>query len=300
MTKASEFSASTWYIATALYETNSTELYKDAILNDNFAANAIVVDSVQIGARLSNNNYIGADIAEFIFYNSDINTAQQTIVHNYLGAKYGIDITTSDLYAYESAHEHDVAGIGRDDASNMHIRAFSSNIIGIGDPSSFDDGDFLLFGHDSVNYTNWTSSELPGSDTNLLRIAREWRFDKTNDVGTVTVFLDTTILPSKSDSFSSYVVWVDGDGDFSSGSTEYSLTFDTNEGLFLVRNVTINDGDFITAGIVRPLVQFKVDSSAVNEPVGTVSILLELNTPSTSDITVDYSITGGTATGSGT
>ncbi|GAG83461.1 unnamed protein product, partial [marine sediment metagenome] len=177
----SEFSTSTWYSGTVIYGTNSTELYQDGILSDNIGTNTVVMDSLQIGARLTNNNYMQGDIAELIYYNYDLNDAERIIVENYLGAKYGIDITTADRYAYESNHGHDVSGIGRIDASNQHTNAQSAGIIAAGNATSLEDSDYILFGHDSVDYSSWTTTEAPNGGTNTQRIAREWRFDGNSD-----------------------------------------------------------------------------------------------------------------------
>ncbi|GAH01427.1 unnamed protein product, partial [marine sediment metagenome] len=143
--KASEFNVGTWYIGTALYGTGSTKLYQDGDSIHYFAGNTVTIDSFQIGARLSGNNYYGGDIAEIIFYNYDLNDAERIIVDNYLAAKYDHTIT-NDKYAYEATHSYDVAGIGREDASNVHTTAMSAKMLKISNASDLSDGDYLLIG----------------------------------------------------------------------------------------------------------------------------------------------------------
>lgn len=83
---------------------------------------------------------------------------------------------SNDLYLFEVEYPNDVAGIGYDDASNLHAHAESANILGVLNPSSLDQaGDYLLFGHDGQSLT-WETTELPGNDINLRKLNREWRF----------------------------------------------------------------------------------------------------------------------------
>ncbi|GAI36350.1 unnamed protein product, partial [marine sediment metagenome] len=64
--KGSEFNTGTWYIGTAVFGTGSTKLFQNTDSIHYIASNTITIDSFQIGARLSNNEYFGGDIAEMI------------------------------------------------------------------------------------------------------------------------------------------------------------------------------------------------------------------------------------------
>ncbi|MFC2086962.1 Calx-beta domain-containing protein [Bacteroidota bacterium] len=297
LSKPTEFYNDTFYLANAVYGTGSTELYKNGTLNDNIASNSVVIDSLQIGARLSNNDYFGGDIAEFIFYNYDLNDAERIIVNNYLSSKYDLSIA-NDKYSFDSMYGNDVAGIGREDASNIHAAAFSSNLLKVSNSSSLSDGDYLLFGHDNNSYNSWSSTDVPQNETYARRINREWRFDKTNDIGTVLISIDTTNLADKPSGYTQYAIWVDDDGVFANGADLYTTSLES--GLYVTTNVTLNDSDYVTIGTYRPVIEFASTTSSSNEGDGSDTITVNLNLPVKFDVTIDYTVTGGSATGSGT
>ncbi|MCK4465768.1 MAG: HYR domain-containing protein, partial [Bacteroidales bacterium] len=246
------------------------------------------------GVLFSSTRYLDGDMAEIIVYNTDLNEAQRIIVENYLAAKYNLTVTT-DLYAYEGFHGSDVAGIGQVDASNRHTAAQSAKIFKVNNANDLGNAEYLLFGHDNLPYNTWLSSEVPGSL--IRRIQREWRIDKTEDVGAMTVALDTSLLNNKPAGYEKYVLLVDADGDFSIGADQYPLSLNNDE--YVAYNISFNDGDFVTFGVIRTEVQFSLSTSNSLENVTPVAIDVELNYPIDEDFTVDYSITGGTATGGG-
>ena len=238
------------------------------------------------------------DIAEYIIYTSAINSAQRTIIENYLAAKYGITIS-NDQYAYQANNSYEVAGIGQVDASNAHSIAESGNLLKIGSPSGMGDNEFLLFGHDNGDISAWSASEVPGSSADIQRITREWRLDETGDVGTISIGLDITDLPSLPTGYNQLVVLLDADGDFTSGSTTHELvSLGGNE--YEVSGVDITDGDYLAFAVQRSIIQFNTTTSSEFEPNGPALVAVDLNLALSSDVTVDYTITGGTATGSGT
>ncbi len=238
------------------------------------------------------NQFFDGNIAEAIFYNTNLNAAQRIILENYLGTKYGISVPV-DHFVYDGSHGNDLAGIGRVDASNEHNAATSAGLFEISSPGSLEDDDWLLFGHDAASITTWTSSETPGDS--IKRITREWRLDKTNDVGTVTISLDTASLPAKPTGYSKYVVWVDADGNFSEGTTQYVMT--KNGNLYEVTGVSIADGDYVTFGVLRPVIQFVTISASGSEATTPVSVQVALNYKVAADVDVHYTVNGsGTAT----
>ncbi|GAH56937.1 unnamed protein product, partial [marine sediment metagenome] len=156
-------------------------------------------------------------IAEIIVYNTELDDLQRIIIENYVAAKYDLTII-DDHYAYESTHSNDVAGIGRLDVDTLHTVSQSAKILNIGNASGLGDDEFLFFGHDNGSAASWSTSEVPGSDTNIRRIAREWRLDETGNIGMLKISIDTSLFPSKPSNFTKYVLWLDADGDFSSGA----------------------------------------------------------------------------------
>ncbi|GAH25493.1 unnamed protein product, partial [marine sediment metagenome] len=100
-------------------------------------------------------------------------------------------------------------------------------------------------------------------------------------------------LPSKLPGYSHYVVWVDSDGNFTNGATIYPTTLEN--GLYVTTNVSFSEGDYVTIGIIQPIIEFTSSSSAGSEGSTPATIEVSLNFPFKEDATIDYSVTGGTA-----
>jgi hypothetical protein len=183
---------------------------------------------------------------EIIAYNQLLNSAQRKLVENYLGAKYGITIGT-DLYAYQASYNYDVAGIGRDDASNEHTAA-QSDAMKVDNASSLGNGDYLLFGHDNGSIASWSDTDSPG--TGIKRLAREWQFDETNEVGTIQITIDTANFPARETGYSKYLIAIDADGTFAAGATLYSLTPESGS-LFSTSGIDITAGEYLTVCIAQ-------------------------------------------------
>ncbi len=250
--------------------------------------------STSLGANeAGNGRYFNGSIAEAIIYNVKVNSAQRIIVENYLGAKYGISIA-NDKYAYQGTHVNDVTGIGREDASNIHSAA--GNFFMVASPSSLGDGDYLLFGHDGGSISSWSTTESPNTD--IKRLTREWRLDETGNVGTITMSLDTSTLASKPEGFTKYGMLIDANGDFSAGATFYPLTL--NSGRYQATGVDISDGDYVTFVVCKPILNFSAISGNAFESVTPGTATISMNYTMSSDVSVDYIVTGGTATGGGT
>ncbi|MEO9966787.1 MAG: DUF2341 domain-containing protein [Reichenbachiella sp.] len=231
-------------------------------------------------------------ILEFAIWQYKINNAERILVENYLASKYLLSVA-NDFYLFENTHGEDVAGIGQSGV-DTHTASYSDGILGISNPSTLADGDWLLFGHDGNDDTAWTTNEQINGDTNLERLAREWRFDLTNDPGTVTMHVDPTDLPALNTDYAFYMLWVDNDGDFTDGATSYPLTL--NGGIYEANGITITDGSFATIAAYRPNVEFSTaassgDEESNNSPDFTVTIDYAVS----GDIDVDYAISDGTA-----
>ena len=223
-----------------------------------------------------NSNFQG-DMAEFIIFREPLNDAEMTIVNNYLAAKYNLTIS-DDFYLFQASHGEGLVGIGQN-GTDTHLEAKSAGVLTIKDASSIDtDGDYVFAGHDNADASAWTTSERINGDANLERIAREWRFDASGDPGTVTLSIDATDLPAFNTDFGFYTLWIDNDGDFTSGATQYPLT--QNGAEFEATGITITDGMFVTIGAYRPEINF----------VQTAFSGLETTSPATFEVDIDYAV----------
>lgn len=183
-------------------------------------------DLVLGALNLNYGDYLGADYAELIHYNYALNAAEHIIVQNYLSAKYNIPISSNDLYTHDDPangnFDYDVAGIGRVDASNMHIDSKGSGIIRINNASNLDNDEFLFWGHNNgLQQATNTSDVPPGVQA---RFDREWRFSEVNssgvaiDVGTVNITFDLTNMGMIDAADLRLLVDSDNDGTFADES----------------------------------------------------------------------------------
>lgn len=242
------------------------------------------------GVGATNGTFIGS-IAEIIVYDQELNGAQRIIVENYLAAKYGLTIT-NDFYAYGSSHPNNLAGIGQQTSPEFHNAAQSDAILTVSNASSFDDGDYLLFGHDGTDRGSWVTTESLGS--NFERIAREWRIDQTGDVGTVKVTVDISELPALNSGFTDYALIIDADGDFTGDATVIPLALESGSN-YVAENVTIADGNFLSLGAYTPIIGFESATLSASESVGSTSTNINLNYPVGSDAIIDFTVADGSA-----
>lgn len=242
-----------------------------------------------LGKNGAANNFQG-DIAEVIMFSRDVNAAQSNIINNYLAAKYDLSIS-NDFYNFEVSHGTEVAGIGRYDVNNQHVAA-RAGIVTISNADDLDDGEYVLFGHDNGDVSAWSSSEIPSAG--IQRTAREWRFDNTGSPGTISIAITPDLLPALPVGNEDYVVMLDADGDFTSGATVINTIL--VDGQYKASNLTIASGDYVTFGIATRTISFNPTTLSGSETVAANATIL-LNLESSSDITLDYDITDGTATG---
>ncbi|CAG5081352.1 Calx-beta domain-containing protein [Parvicella tangerina] len=236
------------------------------------------------------------DFAEVLVFDFSLNDAQMVIVNNYLAAKYNIALSANDYYAYEATHSIDVAGIGRETATQTHTDAMSADILEVSNPSGLDaDQEYLIFGHDNSDVsTAWTTTEAPNGGADIQRLAREWRFSEINgDVGTVDFDVDISTFPALPAGFTSYGIMVDSDGDFSSGATIYEVGLVAGS-VYDVTGINIADGDYVAICAIDPQITFTTDKSDGFEP-NNATLNIELNYIPRNDVTVDYTTADGSA-----
>ncbi len=288
------------YIIHAAHDSESP--YHNLYLDDSactvadYGAFLVTDGSLILGASRNIDTWLHGDLAEVILYNQLLNEAQKIIVENSLAAKYGITLSQSDIYDYESTHSYDVAGIGRVDAGNMHTHAQSARILSIGGAGDLENNEFLLFGHDKGDISSWTGTERPNGDDKIQRIEREWRVDISggDGLGPFTISIKDSLLPAFPAGFQSFNLWVDSDGNFSSAAVAYPVVLAGDD--YIANNVPLNDGDYITVGVVQPVVQFTLATSGEYEAVSNPAIEVSLNYAVSDEVSVQYAVYETTAT----
>jgi hypothetical protein len=218
-----------------------------------------------------------------------LNDAERIVLQNNLGAKYLIPVA-DDHYEWEVTHSHDVTGIAAYNGTTF-TSAWSTSMLSVTSPTGLSEGEYLFFGHNKAGAKTWTTSEVPASGT--FRLSREWRFDETSDVGTVTVSIPASSLPALPAGYPIVGILIDDDGDFSSGAVMHRPTL--TGGVYSI-DLNILDGQSLTVIAFRPEVNYTVASGSGLESVTSVPVQVSLNYPHTSDVSFSYAATGGTAT----
>jgi len=212
-------------------------------------------------------------VAEIITYPTGLTTTDRKKVESYLAIKYGISLgnnvgaaiytNSAGLSIYASGtYKYDVFGIGKDDASGLNQSSSNSINTGSGDgtgqsgkgnivlsnPSSLDDTDFLIIGHDNGSLTE-QSTDLPAPYTSYgSRTGREWKNKKTGDVGTLNMSFNTLGLTTTGTTASDFALLIDedGNGDFSNGTiTEIAPTAYSGN-LLEFNGISLTDGAVFT------------------------------------------------------
>ncbi|MDW3196606.1 MAG: DUF2341 domain-containing protein [Cytophagales bacterium] len=277
------------------HNTSLKELFRDQLIQSQ-AINSAFTPFNQYGTtnfylgHTSTDNFQG-DLAEMVMFKTDVNDAQLDILRNYFAAKYDLDIA-NDYYLFQASHGVDVIGIGQT-GSDTHLESKSAGTLTIKGATSIDtDGDFVFAGHDNANGTSWTTSEQINGDSNLERIAREWRFDATGNPGTITISIDPTNLPAFNADFGFHTLWVDDDGDFTNGATQYPLTFNGTTSEYEASGITVTDGMYVTIGAYRPEINFVQTSFSGKEDAGDAVFEVAMAYAVDANVTVDYAVSG--------
>lgn len=200
--------------------------------------------------------YLQGNVAEQIIYSRKVNSAEKILIENYLAAKYDISLTNNDVYSQDNAgsgdYDHDVAGIGRVDASNISDNGKGTGRIWILNPTNLDDDEFLMWGHDGATQSNTTDIPV----TMQSRFERIWRVSEVNssntsvDVGSVDVRFDLSELDPITASDLRLLVDTDNDGLFSD-ETGIAGATDLGSDLYEFAGVTtITDGLRFTIGTI--------------------------------------------------
>ncbi len=176
---------------------------------------------------------LNGSLAELMIFSSPVNDAQRLILHNAMAAKYGFTLSANDFYNEDNAgagnYDHDVAGIGRVNAANIHNDAQGTGIVRILNPTGLGNNEYMMWGHDNGNLVANNTTDVPaGIDA---RFERVWRVSEVNaagngrNVGAVDVRWDLTGLGAVTASDLRMLIDTDNDGVFSdqtpiSGATD--------------------------------------------------------------------------------
>lgn len=190
ISQVTTLSANTAYVFNSIYDGSVIQQYLNNGVSGSVTYNGTLRSwtDMCIGCQAGTEGWNG-DIAEVIVYNEAVNSAQRIIIANYLSAKYGQTLAANDVFREDNAsrgnYDHEVAGIGRIDATNIHNSAQGSGIVHISNPSALGNNEFMCWGHDNGMLGAWGVGDLPtGIDG---RLERTWRVSERNTTGTAAV-----------------------------------------------------------------------------------------------------------------
>lgn len=153
-------------------------------------------------------------ISEVIGYNRALNSTEKNQIFTYLSVKYGFTIdVAAHIYYNHAGFPHDIFGIGRNSAAqglnqSASMSENSDGMVQFSNPSSLDNGDYLICGNDDGDLT---FSEYPGLScaiSNMLE--RKWKVDKTGETGSISIRFDISDFAIAPEDI---VLIIDQDGD---------------------------------------------------------------------------------------
>lgn len=270
-------------------------LFGDNVIDVTNAAPSGQRDNYLLGNDQTGGDNLDGNLAEVIFFDRILNEAERLIVQNYLASKYAIPFATAsnDKYAYDTVYSYDVAGIGRAADGSTQL-ASNSSIINFSTTSFSANDQYVFTGHDNADASSFGSEPVNGLTSNVERMEREWRADLSGTSSkTVTVSIDGSDLPAKSNSSFAYLLFVDSGDGFTDPAT-YTLE-DNGSGTFEA-DVTLADGDYITVGAGQRVVSFSETTASAFEnttdsPNGSFTVELNLPYSSASGTDVDVAFT---------
>lgn len=258
--------------------------------------------SLYIGQLGGNHDtYFTGDMAEIIAYNVALNSAQQTIVENYLSTKYNVAIS-DDKYSYDTQYGDNLAGIGRE-SDGSHLSATSSNLnISLSAISNV--GDYLMFGNNAADATTLATvsgDNFRDDNTNTLRLAREWKINLSGSFGdNVDVSFDTAgVTTGRPSDEWQWVLFIDnnGDGDFRDAGDSY-VDLSINGTNVEATGASLSDGVTVTLGAIKREVQFSLSVSQGLENTiefPTLNVVLNYPYAAGTDVDLSYTVAAGSA-----
>lgn len=198
ITQTTALATGQFYIITQDYNGSSITQYVNGTQAGTVSYNNTLKSWSDFGIGRQSGESLNGDLSEIIVHRVSLNSVQRLITENYLAAKYGLTLSSKDIYTMDDVangnFDHEVAGIGRINATNIHNDAKGSGIVRILNPSGLDDDEFLIWGHNNGIQHAIVQNDVPA--TVQARFDRVWRVSEVNtlknavDVGTIDIRFD--------------------------------------------------------------------------------------------------------------
>lgn len=189
--------ANPFFITSQHYDGTNIKQYINGDAPSSITYDGTLKNWQDFGIGRAGTQSLDGDIAEVIVYDTSLNAAQRIIVQNYLAAKYGLDLAANDLYDQDNVangnYDFEVAGIGRQDATNEHTNAKGTGMVRVLNATDLGNNEYFIWGHNNQPATT-TATDVPSGI--VTRLNRVWRVSETGNVGNVTMQFDLSSLGS--------------------------------------------------------------------------------------------------------
>jgi hypothetical protein len=235
------YTANTQFAANVWDGTNSFNAYVNGTSLGTTITDGSATPGGHLGIALGKNysgpaSYYNGKIAELFVYSKKINSAERNILDNYMSAKYNMSIP-NDMYAFQASHSYDLIGLGAEaDGSNLNAKGYSNLTLST---NSLGAGSYVFAAHNNAGYSS-NIVDVPASIVG--RYNQVWRADLAGSPGAVDLSFDVSANPLGLED--GYILLLDNDGVFATGSTEISGVY--NNGVVTFTGVTLASGMFFT------------------------------------------------------
>lgn len=204
---------------------------------------------LRIGAGYNEANpqyFFKGDMTEIIMYNTVLNTAQITIVNNYLSAKYDFTLDNNDFYTMDDSgydYDYDLVGIGRDNNANQHLSSIGTGLLSI-NKTSLSNNQYLFIASNrlSTDFTDY--NDTPPC---FIRTKRMWGVSNIASVGAVNLEFNISIsIPANTYNEIYIIIDSNHNGDF---SDEIPIKGVLNAYKCNFNNIQLNDTDSFSLAI---------------------------------------------------
>ncbi len=216
------------------------------------------------------NNFFDGLIAAVIVFNKLLNEAETILLENYLSTKFGISLTSHDIFKADDApmgnYDGDFAGIGMGSDSIPQARAQGEGIVEISNPTDLGKQEYLAWAHNGQALT-FQSQDVP--EGVKQRLARTWRTNKTGEPGNVDLVVDTRTFTNPDVQDLVLLVDMDNNGSFENEYLGAGMTTQgtyMGNGKYLFSKTRLPDESRFTFGVLKPACQN--DCEAVFTPNG--------------------------------
>ena len=280
----SDGNAPSFYVEGRAIASDPTDT-QDGELND--------VDFISLG---NGNHLWKGHMAEVIFYGAELSDTDRNKVESYLALKYGVTLDQSTAQSYTASDgtemwdkdlsgantmNHDIAGIGRDDASTLgQVKSRSGNSDSIITIEAVGEGtnatpvfadiqnlEFLTWGNNNGT-TNEVTTNLTADV--LKRLGRIWQVQEVGELGTTTVQFDLSGLTVSGTMAADFTLIIDSDTDFTTGATTITAdSYSSSTNLATFNAVDFETGNYFALGTEKNMLSVGIvntDGAPISNP----------------------------------